>query len=80
MSDSQSAVLVFRFSMAETQGPVWPYVNMDGEAVGAWTPRTSQAPRGVLHHVENCVQSHCRKQQVAVKGGSGPHCALLGCR
>lgn len=53
----------------------------------AWTLSTLQAARtkaarseGVLHHVENCVQSHCRKQQVAVKGRSGPHCDCLGCR
>lgn len=53
----------------------------------AWTLSTPQAERtkapcsgGVLHHVENCVQSHCEKQQVAVKGGSGPHCDRLGCR
>lgn len=53
----------------------------------AWTLSTRQAERtkaacsrGVLHHVENCVQSHCGKQQVAVTGGSGPHCDRLGYR
>lgn len=36
-----------------------------------------QVLRGVLHHVENCVQSHCPQQQVAMKGGRGPHCDCL---
>lgn len=89
MSPRESSLCQLRFLLSRTQqlsSRLLPFEHWEVKML-AWMLFPPQAERtkaacsgGVLHHVENCVQSHCRKQQVAVKGGSGPHCDGLGCR
>lgn len=56
-------------------GPVW---TLEGEGAGLDTfhspgrKNKGWGSGGILHHVEHCVQSHCPKQQVAMKGFQAP--------